>query len=229
MPIDCRKEQLFFQGSFQKKLMFYLTEQPETLMFQPVHTEETGVEHGATRQASGGILQYVRTAEELIRGGKYGVALDALAVAKELEPNDPSVQPLVEKVLHAQARMATSSFQRIGVATLAEQGGRYLGVTVGREFGGGIRGDSAGDSASESGPINELEERIRFILDVAESFLMRGMTESAFESLMCAYMLDPLAPDVIRSEERILPVLEALGSGPRPGGRPRFLKKGRAV
>lgn len=194
-------------------------------MFQPVHTEETGVEHGATRQASGGILQYVRTAEELIRGGKYGVALDALAVAKELEPNDPSLQPLVEKVLHAQARMATSSFQRIGVATLAEKGGRYLGVTVGREFGGGIRTDSGGESAS----LDELQERIRFILDVADSFLMRGMTESAFESLMCAYMLDPLAPDVIRSEEKILPVLEALGSGPRLGAAPRFRKKGRAV
>ena len=177
------------------------------------------------RQASGGVLQYVRTAEALIRAGKYGVALDALAVAKELEPNDPSLQPLVEKVLHAQARMATSTFHRMGVATLAEKGSRYLGVTVGKEFGGGIRGESQEESSSSE----ELHDRIRLILDVADSFLMRGMTESAFESLMCAYMLDPLAPDVIRSEERILPILEALGGGPRLGARPRFRKRGRGL
>ena len=194
-------------------------------MFQRKHTEETGVEQEKTLHASGGILQYVKTAEELIRAGKFGVALDALSVAKELEPNDPSVQRLVEKVLLAQARMAASSFHRMGVATLAENGGRYLGVTVGNKFDGGIKNDSPVRTTS----IEELRERIRFILDVADSFLMRGMTESAFESLMCAYMLDPVAPEVIRSEERILPVLEALKGGPLAVREPRIRKRGRPL
>jgi hypothetical protein len=189
-------------------------------MFPSIHTEESGVEHERTRQASGGILQYVRTAEELIRAGKFGVALDALSVAKELEPNHPSLQPLVEKVLHAQARMATSSIHRMGVATLAEEGGRYLGVTVGKEFRTGVRPGARPGARGElhggASPGEELRERIRFILDVADAFLVRGMTESAFESLMCAYMLDPLAPEVITSEEKILPILEAMKCGPRP-------------
>jgi hypothetical protein len=168
------------------------------------------MEPGSVRQASGGVLQYVRTAEELIRAGKYDVALEALAVAKELEPRHPVLQRLVEKVLLFQAQQASAGAQNLGVPSLAEKGGRYLGITVGKEFRSGIR--SRGEVPGPSP--REVRERVGYLVDVADVFLMRGMNECAFESLMCAYLLDPLAPEVIRSEEKILPVLAAMGSGP---------------
>jgi hypothetical protein len=175
-----------------------------------MHTEKTGMEPGGARQTSGGVLQYVRTAEELIRRGNYDVALEALAVAKELEPLNPTLQTLIEKVLLFQAQQATSGSRTLGVPGLAEKGGRYLGITVGKEFRSGIRSRKEAPGPSP----REVHERVGYLLDVADVFMMRGMNECAFESLMCAYLLDPLAPEVIRSEEKILPVLAAMGSGP---------------
>jgi hypothetical protein len=117
---------------------------------------------------------------------------------------------LVEKVLLFQSQQATGGMKGLGVPGLAERGGRYLGITVGKEFRSGIRSRR---EASGTSP-REVHERVGYLLDVADVFLMRGMNECAFESLMCAYLLDPLAPEVIRSEEKILPVLAAMGSGP---------------
>jgi len=86
----------------------------------------------------------------------------------------------------------------------ADAGARYLSVSVGKDF-----GNSANQPGDE--PIvspEELKLRIRDLTDTAQILMNRGLRESAFASLMKAYLLDPLNPDVLRCEKRVLPAWE---------------------
>jgi hypothetical protein len=74
-------------------------------------------------------------------------------------------------------------------------------VTVGREFSGGIRPDEGGSS-------EQIRLQIRQLTDTATVLLNRGMSEGAFDSLMKAYLLDPMNPDVIACESRVIPAWE---------------------
>jgi tetratricopeptide (TPR) repeat protein len=142
-----------------------------------------------------GVSQYVKTAEHLLKAGKYAMALEALSVAQELEPHSVPVKTAIDRALTLQTEAAS----------------RYLSVTVGNHFAHGVR--TAEDEAALSQ--QEIHERVQYLVDVADVFLDRGMTESALDSLMRAYLLDPLAPEVLSSEKRILPVLEMMRSAPR--------------
>jgi tetratricopeptide (TPR) repeat protein len=140
-----------------------------------------------------GVSQYVRTAEQLLDAGKYAMALEALSVAQELEPHNASVRAILDRALMLQAQNSP----------------RYLTVTVGNEFAQGIR--TAEDEAALSQ--QEIHARVQYLVDIADVFLDRGMTESALDSLLRAYLLDPLAPEVISSEQRILPLLDIMREG----------------
>ena len=50
--------------------------------------------------------------------------------------------------------------------------------------------------------------RVRELTDAAGTLLNRGLSESAFETLMNAYLLDPVSPDVLACEKRVLPAWE---------------------
>jgi tetratricopeptide (TPR) repeat protein len=140
-----------------------------------------------------GVSQYVRTAEQLLNAGKYAMALEALSVAQELDPHSASVRTILDRALMLRAQTTS----------------RY--VTVGEEFARGVR--TAEDETALSQ--QEIHARVQYLVDVADVFLDRGMTESALDSLMRAYLLDPLAPEVISSEKRILPVLEMMRNAPQ--------------
>jgi hypothetical protein len=140
-----------------------------------------------------GVSQYVRTAEQLLEAGKYAMALEALSVAQELEPHDASVRAILDRALMLQAQSSS----------------RCLTVTVGNEFARGTR--TAEDEVALSP--QEIHARVQYLVDIADVFLGRGMTESALDSLLRAYLLDPLAPEVISSEQRILPLLDIMRDG----------------
>jgi hypothetical protein len=142
-----------------------------------------------------GVSQYVRTAEQLLHAGKYAMALEALSVAQELDPYNASVRTILDRALMLQAHSTA----------------RYLSVTVGKEFAQGVR--TAEDESALSQ--QEIRARVQYLVEVADVFLDRGMTESAMDSLMRAYLLDPLAPEVISSEKKILPVLEMMRNAPQ--------------
>ncbi len=143
-----------------------------------------------------GVSQYVRAAERLLEAGKYTMALEALSVAQELEPYNASVRTVLDRALTLQAQLR----------------GPSLSVTVGNQFPHGVR--TAEDESALSQ--QEIHARVEYLVQVADVFLDRGMTESALDSLMRAYLLDPLAPEVLSSERRILPVLEMMRSVPQP-------------
>jgi hypothetical protein len=59
--------------------------------------------------------------------------------------------------------------------------------------------------------------RVRQHVATAEALLSRGLSENAFDSLMKAYLLDPLAPEVLSCEKRVLPVWEMVRNQRGPG------------
>jgi hypothetical protein len=98
---------------------------------------------------------------------------------------------------------------------------RYLAVSVGKEFPEGIR-PAATPAASITQ--DDRQAKIQRLTTVALSLLERGSVESAFQSFMKAYVIDPMSPDIISCANRVLPAWEALigKSGPfRSESQPR--------
>ena len=140
--------------------------------------------------------------------GNYRTALDALSLAQELDPRNSHLQGIVECALMLEARAAAKGGLRGGAAT-EPQGGRFFSVTIGKQFERGIK-------ENEGLSPQEVHAQVQYLVDTAGVLLDRGLNESAFESLMQAYLLDPLAPELISSEQKILPVLEAMRNRPVP-------------
>ena len=157
---------------------------------------------------SGGVSQYVRTAEKLLAAGNYRMAIDAMSVAQELDPHNPRLQGVVERALMLEAKAAAIQVPQGGLMTESEKG-RYLAVTVGHQFEDGIKENNEGHLSAQ-----EVRAQVKYLVDTAGMLLNRGLNVSAFESLMQAYLLDPLAPELISSEQKILPVLEAMRNRP---------------
>lgn len=144
-----------------------------------------------------GVSQFIRTAERYMAGGKYTMALEQLSYAQELEPQNQYIEAIMERVRNLQK-------DNPAPAPVTANGNRYLSVTVGKEFQNGIRSDV---DEPDSSPL-ELKSRVRELTDTAEILLNRGLNESAFDALMKAYLLDPLSPDVLSCEKRVLPAWE---------------------
>jgi len=157
---------------------------------------------------SNSVSQYVWAAEELLTSGKYGMALEALSIAQEMDPQNSNVQATVERALMLQAQVATNPSEQSELSA-ERTSSRTLSTTVGKQFDRGIK------SVGEVSPSpQEIHAKVKYLVDTAAIFIDRGMNESAFESLMRAYLLDPLAPEVISSEEKLLPLLEVMRNSP---------------
>jgi hypothetical protein len=154
----------------------------------------------ATRTRSvGGII---RRAEQMIASGDYSHAQQEIADAWTLEPGNPYIPAIVERIslLQKMSRHESSKIGRI------EGGPRYLSISIGKEFPGGVR------PAENQTPVvdEELQTRIRRLTTVAVDLFERGSNGPALQSLMKAYLLDPMHPDVIACEQKLLPAWEAL-------------------
>lgn len=149
--------------------------------------------------------QYVRAAERYMLAGKFETALEQLAIAQGIEPDNKYILAVIERA----NAMHRGSSHRSPSATMppeAESGeSRYLSLTVGKEFENGIKG---GRPEPQLTP-EEVHLRVHQFVANADALLSRGQSESAFESLMKAYLLDPLAPEVLSCEKRVLPAWES--------------------
>jgi hypothetical protein len=76
-----------------------------------------------------------------------------------------------------------------------------LSVTIGNDF---------GKPATTGAPIThqEAEAHIVRLTSTAQSYLKRGQSALAFQTLMEAYLLDPVHPLVISCEKNVLPAWE---------------------
>lgn len=171
-------------------------------MKQPQHVDKT---KASAAQPAGSASQYVRAAERYLLLEKFDMAMEQLAAAQQLEPNNQYILAVLERAQMLQHRgTLKDSEKKPDPGKTETQGHRYLSVTVGRQFDSGIRG------MREDSPLSAQEVRLRVRQHVAtaEALLSRGLSENAFESLMKAYLLDPLAPEVLACEKKVLPAWE---------------------
>jgi hypothetical protein len=147
-----------------------------------------------------GTREIIRAAERHIDAHEYALAIEKLGVAQSLDPNNVYINAIIERI------------HRL----VAEESGplRYLGVTVGPEYDNGIK--SAADTG-QSG--DDVEANVRKLTKRASDLVRRGAYETAFDSLMSAYLLDPVSPLVIECEKIVLPALEKTRKpAPNDGG-----------
>ena len=162
--------------------------------------------------------QLIRSAERYIASGKLALAKEQLSIAQALDPNNSYIPAILDRLDVLESRVTADA------PSLQDRGGkRYLSVTVGSEFRDGIRPFGVEPRASAK----EIQNRIRRLTSAAENFLENGAYKNAFESLMKAYLLDPLSPFVIACERTVLPAWERARAGKRsldvqdPGAEPQ--------
>jgi tetratricopeptide (TPR) repeat protein len=150
---------------------------------------------------------YVRAAERFLVLGKFDLALEQLGFAQKLEPDNQYILAVLERahLLQSRGRMKESG-ENVSPGGTEGSRPRYLSVTVGKEFEQGIKAMREEPMLS----VQEIRLRVRQLVANADALLSRGLSESAFESLMKAYLLDPLAPEVLSCEGRVLPAWEMM-------------------
>jgi hypothetical protein len=150
------------------------------------------------------VSDLIRSAERFIASGKFSLATDQLTNAQLLDPDNMYIPAILARI---QALQQGDFSGRSGLqSTIDPQNNRYLSVSVGKEFQNGIRGPQD----ERQSPPKDLQTRIRALTSVAENFLENGLCKNAFDSLMKAYLLDPMSPYVIACEKSILPAWERL-------------------
>ena len=148
--------------------------------------------------------ELIRSAERFIASGKLALAKEQLSIAQALDPNNSYIPAILDRLDVLESRV-------VGDASfMQDQGGRrYLSVTVGSEFRSGVKPFGNEPQASAK----EIQNRIRRLTSAAENFLENGAYKNAFESLMKAYLPDPLSPYVVACERTVLPAWERARAG----------------
>ena len=154
-----------------------------------------------------GVSEMIRYAERHILAGEYSVALERLMEAKRSQPGNVYIQAIIERVesLRKEARRLTSESKNLQSGSPAGSN-RYLSVTVGNQYEEGVRTDAEEPLATEQG----VEATVRHLTAVARELFEQGSYESAFQSLMKAYMLDPTSTSVLECEKTLLPAWDML-------------------
>ena len=164
------------------------------------------------------IAQLIRSAERFIAQEKYSIAREQLGVARTLDPRNSYIDAILERISHLET----------GIAGHIPDGEndpphRYLTVSVGPEFASGVRSAAEEPQLSQA----ELQSRIRQLTTVAEKFLDKGSLDNAFDSLMKAYLLDPVSPYVLSCEKAVLPAWQ--GAHEQAGSLPSSYHEGVAM
>lgn len=155
---------------------------------------------GQAASGSNNVMEFIRAAEKFMSAGKYALALDQLLLAQKLEPKNQYIGAIIERAEALRAGTGSHGKQR----GASNDPGRFLSLTVGKEFEHGIR--QPGEEAVLTP--QETRAKVLQLVESADALLGRGLSENAFEALMKAYLLDPVAPEVIACEGKVLPVWE---------------------
>lgn len=131
--------------------------------------------------------ELIRTAEKFIGEHRYDIAAEQLTRAQRIDPSNPYIPAILARVQRLQT----------GTRDALHSGERgFFEPTVGAEHADGVR------------PPEQSAASVDRWIASADAYLRRGALDNAFESLMNAYMLDPLNPTVVACEERVLPAWE---------------------
>jgi len=172
--------------------------------------EITGEHRGAEEDSASqnaDVSEVIRCAERYISAGEFSDALERLMEAKRSQPDNVYIQAIIERAesLRKEAKRLVSDSKKLQSGSQAGSN-RYLSVTVGNQYKEGVRKDVEEPEAEEEG----VEARVSQLTVVAWKLFEQGSYESAFQSLMKAYMLDPTSPSVLECEKTLLPAWEML-------------------
>jgi len=129
---------------------------------------------------SAAFLGNVRKAEHLIAAGEYELALQKLSNAQDLEPQNQYLPALIQRVT-------------------------YLRNTAGQNSRPAARADSL---SAESDHV--IDSRVKRLTVVATNLFERGSYESAFQSLVKAFLLAPMHPHVVECQKTLQPAIRLL-------------------
>ncbi len=137
--------------------------------------------------SQGGASEFIRAAERSIAAGDLNLALQQIANARSIDPQNEYLDAIVERIdLLASRRDPVGKngfFQAPPVLTpVVEQ--------------------------LQASP--ELQARVKRLANVAINLFERGSYETAFDSLMKAYLLDPSSAYVMHCEKTLLPAIELM-------------------
>lgn len=148
----------------------------------------------------GGASHLIRSAEKLAASGRFDFAIQQLTVAQQLDPGNRYIHAIIDRI-RALQNLPQSENSNLDVRA---NGPTPLSITVGPQFADGIK-------SSEDDPRltpDEIHAKIRFLTNMADQYLESGSSDKAFDSLMKAYLLDPLSPYVVATEKTVLPAWE---------------------
>ncbi len=114
--------------------------------------------------------EVIRNAERLIQGQEYDKALEKLAAAQKLDPQNQYIMAIIDRI-----------------HVLQKDPNAFV-VPV--ELSG------------------EERAQLRTLTDSAQRSMKKGNVQDAFDSLMDAYLIDPVNPTVLALEETVIPAWE---------------------
>jgi tetratricopeptide (TPR) repeat protein len=162
-------------------------------MFEDSHTNQASLPEPAG--------DLIRRAEQMIASSQFASAITLLDQASLRQPDNQyilAIRQRAELLQHA-------SSSRNGSDRVADSGARYLNVTIGKQFADGIKPEAPHATEEE-----ETKTRVQRLTIIATRLFERGEFDSAFESLMKAYLLDPNSPRVIACEKTMMPLWEMM-------------------
>ena len=143
------------------------------------------------QQQTAATREIIRVAEKHIEAREFDLAMQKLSMAQRIEPDNIYITAIVERI----HRLASES----------SSGGRFLALTVGNEFEDGIKPEN-----ERIRPAEDVDAQIRKLTNKATELIRRGAYETAFDSLMNAYFLDPVSPTLMETEKTLLPAIEMM-------------------
>ncbi len=143
------------------------------------------------QQQSLATREIIRVAEKHIEAREFDLAMQQLSMAQRMEPDNIYITAIVERIHR--------------IASESSKGGRFLGLTVGNEFEDGIMHPN-----ETARPSDGVDTQIRKLTSKATELMRQGAYETAFDSLMNAYLLDPVSPTLMESERTLLPAIETM-------------------
>lgn len=169
-------------------------------MYKPDSTRRPGSVAPMHQMQRDAVAEIIRRAEFSISGQHYASAQELLAEAWRLDPGNPYIPAIVERVQLALSMQNDIRGQSNG------DSGRYLSVSVGNQFQSGIRPASL--------PLTDDQQaRLRRLLVVATTLQERGAYDAAYDTILKAEEMNPADADVIALKGRIRPKYEQAMSG----------------
>jgi hypothetical protein len=145
------------------------------------------------------VREAIGQAERHIAARQFGRAQECLADAWRLDPGNPYIPAIIERIEILQSMARDESSKR----SSSQRALRYLATTVGARYPEGLKPEP------EDAPDRDI--RVHRLMTVALSLAERGSIEPAFQALKKGYLMDPQHPEVRTCADRIVPLWQARG------------------